>query len=99
MSAETRTMNTTDLSNEQLDRLAFTLAAVLSKKGLWLEQPMGAKEAMVFLGVGKTRFYRLENLGVIKPHKPDPDGHPFYYPSEMNEGIRKAVADKMIRKV
>lgn len=97
MSAETRTLNTTDLSNEQLERLAFAIAAMLSKKEVWAERPLRAKEAMSFLGVGKTTFYRMENLGVIKPHKPDPKSHPFYYPSEMNEGIKKAKAEGVLR--
>jgi hypothetical protein len=89
MNAETKHLNPSDLSNEQLERIAFGVATILSKHGLWNDKPLSAKEAMAFTGFKKNKFFRLVNLGVIKGHMPDPDGHPIYYASEINEGIRR----------
>ena len=91
-------LNPSDYPDEVVNRLALAIAGILTQKGMWQERPMCAKEAMEFLSVGRDRFYKLENLGIIKPFKPDPDGHPFYYPSQMNEGIRKGIEEGVIRR-
>jgi hypothetical protein len=88
MSAE-KHLNPSDFSDEQVERLAFTIAGILSKHGVWHEKPLSPKGAMAFLGVGRKKFYSMVNQGIIKENRPDPNGHAFYYPSEMNEGIKK----------
>ena len=87
MSAE-RQFNPSDLSDDQVKMIAFTIAGVLTKH-FQNERPMRAKEAMQFIGVGKTLFTKLVNEGKIKPHRISEDSNPFFFPSELIESIRK----------
>jgi hypothetical protein len=88
MSAPLQHLNPSDLSDEALGRLAFAIAGVLSKHGVWHERPLAAKDAMSFMNIGRKKFYSLINKGIIKEHRPDPDGHAWYFPSEIVEGIK-----------
>ena len=87
MSAE-RNFNPSELSEDQVKIMAFTIAGVLTKH-FQNERPMRAKEAMQFIGVGKTLFNKLVGEGKIKPHRISEDSNPFFFPSELIDSIKK----------
>lgn len=87
MSAE-RHFNPSELSEDQVKIIAFTIAGVLTKH-FQNERPMRAKEAMQFIGVGKTLFTKMVNEGRIKPHRISEDSNPFFFPSELIDSIKR----------
>lgn len=87
MSAE-RHFNPSELSEDQVKIMAFTIAGVLTKH-FQNERPMRAKEAMQFIGVGKTLFTKMVNEGRIKPHRISEDSNPFFFPSELIDSIKR----------
>lgn len=87
MSAE-RSFNPSELSEDQVKIIAFTIAGVITKH-FQNERPMRAKEAMQFIGVGKTLFTKMVNEGRIRPHRISEDSNPFFFPSELIDSIKR----------
>lgn len=87
MSAE-RNFNPSELSDDQVKTIAFTIAGHLTRY-FQNERPMRAKEAMQFIGVGKTLFNKMINDGVVKPHRMSEDSNPFFFPSELIAAIKR----------
>lgn len=89
MSALEKHINGSDLSNEQLERLAYALVIQLDKIGI-TDKPMRIKEVADFVGVSKRTVTNWMNKGIIKPHRLEEKGDPFFLRSEIIEAIRKS---------
>ena len=51
---------------------------------------MNGKEAIAFTGRGETTFYKWVDLGIIKQHRPDPNGDPVYFADEIVRDLKEA---------
>lgn len=91
MSAESKQLNPSDLTDDQLDRIAFAILGKLSKFQVQ-EKPMRVKEAAAFLGISQKHFYHLVNQGKIKLHRLEDKGRPYAYASEINGAVRKKAS-------
>lgn len=86
MSAQ-KELNPSMVSKQDLEVLAFMIAAKLNE---FADKPMTAKEAQAWMGIGKTKFIRLANEGVIKRHHVGEKGEPMYLRSELIESIKRS---------
>lgn len=90
MNGVEKQLNPSDLTSEQLDRLAFALIGHLSKFGLFVPRPMKMKEALEFCRVSRTTFQHWINIGKIKDHRVDEKGNPLFLPDEMYQAIKES---------
>jgi len=88
MSAAEHQFNPSDLTNEQLDRIAMALYPRIQK--LNEDRPMSAKEAYTWMGIASPTFYRLVSKGAIKGHRLTSDSDPVYLKSEIINSIKKS---------
>lgn len=87
MSAETKHLNPSDFSEDQLKTLAFAMAGILSKYGVWQEAPLDREGAAAFTKYSVDSIDRLRREGKIKAHYLV-KGIPVFYPSELNKAIK-----------
>jgi hypothetical protein len=90
MNAEQKHLNPSDLTTEQLDRIAFAIMGHLNRYGLFIPRPMKMKEAMAFCQVSRTTFQHWINIGKIKDHRVDEKGNPLFLPDEMYATIKNS---------
>jgi hypothetical protein len=90
MNAEQKHLNPSDLTTEQLDRIAFAIMGHLNRYGLFIPRPMKMKEAMAFCQVSRTTFQHWINIGKIKDHRVDEKGNPLFLPDEMYQAIKNS---------
>jgi hypothetical protein len=78
-------LNPGPLSKQDLEVLAFQLAALLEEH---MDKPVFADEVLTWTGWSRDKFSRLVRAGIIKGHCKD-QGHPIYLKSEIIEAIKK----------
>lgn len=88
MTAIQRDLNTSGVSDDTLDRLAFALIGRIKALTV-VEKPMNRKEVAAYLGYSEKHVGKLVNAGVIKPHRFTDDGDPRYLASEILERLKR----------
>jgi hypothetical protein len=88
MSAQERTLNGSELSDDNLRAIAVALVPHLNRFGIE-ERPLDQDEAAKFLNCTVKHVIDLRNAGVIKAHRFEGFKSPYYYPSEINKALRK----------
>lgn len=89
MSAQEKVFNPSDLTNEQLDRIAFALSARLEKMGI-SDKPMTKKEAADWMNRSVRQLERYISAGKITLHHIMPNTEGFLLKSEILEVIKKS---------
>jgi hypothetical protein len=87
MSAQEKQFNPSDLSNEQLDRMAFALLGKINKF-LVVETPLTREEAAAFTKLSVSRFDELVRAGKFRIIKPYHNSHPTFLPSMLIEDMK-----------
>ena len=88
MAAQERTLNGSELSDEQLRAIAVALVPHLNRFGIE-ERPLRQEEIAKFLDCSEKYVIRLRNEGKLKAHRFEGETMWYYYPSEVNKALRK----------
>lgn len=89
MTAIHRELNTSEFSNEQLDRFLFALMNRMKVHYInGVEQPMTKKQLAEFLGYTVSGINKLVNAKVIKGHRIHDGADPRYFASEVVERLK-----------
>lgn len=83
-------LNTTGITDEQLKVLAFHIGGLLSKNGVWNNEPLDREGAAKFCKVSTQAIDRLRREGKITAHYPGGIRVPLFLPSELVEFIKKS---------
>jgi hypothetical protein len=89
MTAIQRELNTSEFSNDQLDRFLFALMGRMKVHYInGVEQPMTKKQLASFLGYTTSGINKLVKAGVIRAHRIDDGADPRYFASEVVERLK-----------
>jgi hypothetical protein len=84
-----RQLNPSDLTDEQIDRIAFAVIGKLEKYTTnGIEKPLTRQKAAEHIGLGVDMVDKMKRDGVLQPYYFPGSNVPFYYASEINEALR-----------
>jgi predicted transcriptional regulator len=81
-------LNPSILSEDQLKVMAATLAPYIGKL-LVPEQPLRMDKLAQHLDCSEKHIMALAKRGIIREHRFDDGGIPYYFASEVNEDLKK----------
>lgn len=83
--------NPSEYSTEQLDRFLFALMGRMKLHyNNGVEVPKTKKQIAEYLQCSVRQIIKLEDAGLIKPHRMTDGGDPRYFASEVHERLMKS---------